>query len=108
MWMWGSKRSTRCSATAHHTVGGGAEARRGAWHEDPGGRGSQVGRRCRSRRRSPTPASHPPIAELLRFLPQTSGLHLVLDGQVKREGGLEDKLLSLQVSDVTLRGALSL
>ncbi|MHC5018952.1 MAG: hypothetical protein ACYTGX_02335 [Planctomycetota bacterium] len=52
--------------------------------------------------------SDAPVSEAFRFIRQTSGLNLVVDGAVKQERDLDEERVNLQVDDVPLRSALSL
>ena len=49
-----------------------------------------------------------PMPAVLQFLRQTSGINLVVDPEVRRDGGLDERRISLQVSELPLRSALSL
>jgi hypothetical protein len=49
-----------------------------------------------------------PVLDVFKFLRQTSGVNLVLDGQLRNSGELDDKRVSLEVTDIPLRSALSL
>lgn len=49
-----------------------------------------------------------PVLEVFKFLRQTSGVNLVVDQAVRADAGLDDKRVSLEVTEIPLRSALSL
>jgi hypothetical protein len=49
-----------------------------------------------------------PALEVFKFLRQTSGVNLVVDQTVRADAGLDEKRVSLEVSEIPLRSALAL
>ena len=49
-----------------------------------------------------------PALEVFKFLRQTSGVNLVVDQAARTDSGLDDKRLSLEVTEIPLRSAMTL
>ena len=49
-----------------------------------------------------------PVLEILKFLKQTSGINMVVDGALRNEGALDERRISLQVTDIPFRSALNI
>ena len=49
-----------------------------------------------------------PILDVFKFLKQTSGVNMVIDQALRAEGSLDDRRVSLEVTDIPLRSALNL
>lgn len=49
-----------------------------------------------------------PALEVIKFLRQTSGVNLVVDQAARADSGLDDKRVSLEVTEIPLRSALTL